>query len=686
MITEILLILAGHSDEGLFRDQIIHPTFAPLLHPGEKQCLESLGTTASRYRRIKLSCENASASSSRYIRALSATLDSLLTEEYEALVLSTEAKVLHRDPELVASGSFVPLSAIRTIFAPWDTPFCALVSLFDELEARETWPPGPLIDLLLHRCRTGVHRVADIFLRLSNAVQRVWRSQVMAFMFHGSLSRQDPLASSSSFALLPGSMPSCVSAEIQDSISYVGRAIATVKAAKWQAQPPRSMALEQTKLLESVLPENQHAFNVVIQRIRVDVSEWLWSNVLTRSMVEDAVESLSNYFLLRNGEFSLALIREIDQLKTARLTSRSGSAAMIREQDLNTALLRASLGTTAQQDPALALLAFSLPSGPLRPLLPSLANTSRNRTQSNIVELTEFDDLLLGSRLLLSYSVTWPLDLFLHPSELQIYAALFSYLSSLRKTHTRLHTCWTSLSNAQRARRRWTGLSEGGTAEDLDVRKQLLRCGWGVVRDMGWFLDTVLGYVMTDVVDTEYRSLKNLLSRSTASRPPASASGRLSASVHSQDRGGIPPAASSASVAPGLHSGNSLLLDFTTLRTIHTTYLERVYTGCLLSYPSLSSTLRDILDTCERFVAHVERWGGDVLPALLFEGSINGEDKVGAMVQERWEIVAEINNDLHRLFTNFYDQLSLSISQQPLSDASKSMMMNGSTTDRKSVV
>lgn len=317
---------------------------------------------------------------------------------------------------------------------------------------------------------------------------------------------------------------------------------------------------------------------------------------------------------------------------------------MIREQDLNTALLRASLGTTAQQDPALALLAFSLPSGPLRPLLPSLANTSRNRTQSNIVELTEFDDLLLGSRLLLSYSVTWPLDLFLHPSELQIYAALFSYLSSLRKTHTRLHTCWTSLSNAQRARRRWTGLSEGGTAEDLDVRKQLLRCGWGVVRDMGWFLDTVLGYVMTDVVDTEYRSLKNLLSRSTASRPPASASGRLSASVHSQDRGGIPPAASSASVAPGLHSGNSLLLDFTTLRTIHTTYLERVYTGCLLSYPSLSSTLRDILDTCERFVAHVERWGGDVLPALLFEGSINGEDKVGAMVQERWEIVAEINN------------------------------------------
>ena len=44
-------------------------------------------------------------------------------------------------------------------------------------------------------------------------------------------------------------------------------------------------------------------------------------------------------------------------------------------------------------------------------------------------------------------------------------------------------------------------------------------------------------------------------------------------------------------------------------------------------------------------MAQVERWGGDVLPALLFEGSLAGdaEDGVGAMVKKRWAIVAEIN-------------------------------------------
>jgi hypothetical protein len=43
-------------------------------------------------------------------------------------------------------------------------------------------------------------------------------------------------------------------------------------------------------------------------------------------------------------------------------------------------------------------------------------------------------------------------------------------------------------------------------------------------------------------------------------------------------------------------------------------------------------------------VAQIERWNGDVLPALLFEGSLKGGDEeVGAMVRERQGVVAEIN-------------------------------------------
>lgn len=291
MIAEVLLVLAGHQSSLFPTDHTIHPAFAPLLHPGEQQCLESLGRIAFRYRRIKLSCSTLSRSPSRYICALCSTLDHILKDEYESLVIDTEEKILRRDADLVASGSFVPLSSIRATFADWDAPLAALTALIEEVESEKEWKPGPLIDMLLARSHTGVYRIASIFSRLSQAVQRVWRTQLTAFVVHGSLSPSDPLASAK-HTLLPGSIPSSVSAQSRDSIAYVGRAISTVKAAKWQKQLPRSLAQVHTSLLEEVMPEDHHEFDRVILQIRINVSEWLWENVLTHKDVEDAVESL----------------------------------------------------------------------------------------------------------------------------------------------------------------------------------------------------------------------------------------------------------------------------------------------------------------------------------------------------------------------------------------------------------
>ena len=164
--------------------------------------------------------------------------------------------------------------------------------MINQLEEQEHWQPGPLIDMLLARSHTGVYRIADILSRLSVAVQRVWRTQLTAFLVHGTLATVDPLASEK-YILLEGSIPSCVLSQSRDSIGYVGRAIATVKAAKWQKQLPLlDLAQEHTNLLETVLPEDQHQFDRAIVQIRTNVSEWLWLNVLTQKDVEDAVDSL----------------------------------------------------------------------------------------------------------------------------------------------------------------------------------------------------------------------------------------------------------------------------------------------------------------------------------------------------------------------------------------------------------
>lgn len=291
MIAEVLLVLAGHSSSLFPTDHTLNPAIAPLLHPGEQQCLEALGLIAHRYRKIKASCAKLSRSQSRYICALCATLSHLLKDEYEALVIQTEVKVLRRDSELVASGAFVPLSAIRSIFSEWDAPLAALSALVDELEAEKDWKPGPLIDLLVTRSKTGVYRIGQLISKLSVAVQRVWRTHLIAFIIHGSLSALDPLAGED-LSLLNGTIPSCVSIQSRDSIAYIGRAVATVKAVKWQKQPPRDLANEHTEMLQNVLPEDQHAFDLVVAEIRTSVGEWLWMNVLTKKDVDEAVDSL----------------------------------------------------------------------------------------------------------------------------------------------------------------------------------------------------------------------------------------------------------------------------------------------------------------------------------------------------------------------------------------------------------
>jgi gamma-tubulin complex component 4 len=291
MIAEVLLVLAGHSSSLFPKDQFLHSAFESLLHPGERQCLEALGLIAWRYRKIKSASASLARSRSRYICALCATLRQILKDEYEALIVDTEAKILHRDASFVAHGTFVPLSAVRATFAEWDAPFAALDTLLEHLQSQADWPPGDLIDMLLTRAATGVHRIADIMGRLARAVQRVWRTQLISFLVHGTLSPDDPLADDK-YNLIDGQIPSCVSSQARASIGYIGRALGTIRAVKLQTQFPREMIVKHTKLLEDVFVQDKYIFDLVISDIRINVSEWLWLNILTKKHVEEAVDGL----------------------------------------------------------------------------------------------------------------------------------------------------------------------------------------------------------------------------------------------------------------------------------------------------------------------------------------------------------------------------------------------------------
>lgn len=127
--------------------------------------------------------------------------------------------------------------------------------------------------------------------QLAASVQKVWRIQLQALLVYGAVSAKEPLANEA-YKLIDDAIPSCVSSTSRESIVYIGRAVGTVKSMKWHKQIPSHISLAHGKLIESVLPQGQHAFEAVVEQIRSDVSEWLWLNVLTSSDIDEAVESL----------------------------------------------------------------------------------------------------------------------------------------------------------------------------------------------------------------------------------------------------------------------------------------------------------------------------------------------------------------------------------------------------------
>ncbi|KAG8894771.1 hypothetical protein FRC01_012769, partial [Tulasnella sp. 417] len=629
-------------------------------------------------------------------------------QEYEDLIMETEARVLKKDSELVGAQLFVPLSSVRAVFSVWDAPLAALDRLVSDIykgpggkrsAGRETeeaspasssktdlprWSPGPLIDLLLDRAQSGVHRVAEIMSILAVAVQRLWRIHLTGFLLHGILSKSDPLAeppqnsatsdsqrdkppprttkSLSALVLNNACIPACVTPQTRESILYVGKAVAIVKNQGYsQKQLPKEMIFEYSEAFERVLPQDGFSFDRVVAELRTTISEFLWAHVLKERDVEEAVESLSEYFLLRNGEFAVALIREIERLKITKLITTSSRSSGIREQDLSLALLRASLGTTAQHDPSLSKIQFHLPGGPIKPF------SAPKPGALTAGMISEFSDYLLGTPLMLNYALQWPLDLFLVPSDLQIYSHLFAYFSAIRRAQHITSECWTSLSNAQRSRRRWTGPgSEGGT-EDSEARRRLLRCGWGVLRQMLWFLDTLWGYLMNDVVGVQYRKFKDQLkpppppppvpleprmtprpstpgtvkdkstperskTKSTPEKPkdrshhlnsPVKSPRKSTAEETKSEDHPRPESVASVRTRDGtilaqshrsVHSVASTItpkklrhLDFSTLRLLHSTYLRSLLTGSLLADPTAATTIRNILDVCNEFVGQIER-------------------------------------------------------------------------------
>ena len=331
------------------------------------------------------------------------------------------------------------------------------------------------------------------------------------------------------------------------------------------------------------------------------------------------------------------------------LSNPTSSSSVIRDADLNLALLRASIGTSAENDRALDGLKLKLDNGPLRPI-PS-GNGKPSKINDSVGSL--YSSMLLGAPISLHHVVGWPLDLFMTAPARATYGDIHAYLFALRSTHRRVLETWTSLSATQRRQRSVRGREQSATRRHAGSKAtELARSTWGILRLMLFFFDELLGHFMTDIVDVQHRSLLDMLDPPTGAGIGADGlprSSSMSASLRSSTRfprsgsvrtfGGYESvrASSPGSTAqestrhqvPPVPNQHTAYLDFLSLRQMHARHLAFLREGLLLSDRALALLIRDIMDLSTRFAGLIERWGGDVIP------SASGEEEPGQQTMEQ---------------------------------------------------
>lgn len=323
MLAELLLVLGGHPST-LFLSTGVSPELAAYLHPGEVASLNTLCSLAANYTRIRRWTEATQAearaavlASSRrkgkereregrepgqYVAVLAGAVREVL-EEYESLLVETEALVLSRDPGTVQPSEdkeglgYVPLSLVLATFDAWHAPMAALSALVTHLEEEST--PGELMQHLSEQSATGHPTLRKVFTQLLQRLWDLWLTHLVVFLLDG-VASDSSSPSSPALGLDAGAdpphrlyklnsdlLPRSVGAPTRESILYVGRVAATLK--REGRALPRSLV---DKTRRDIVASKPEELDAAVQRARAEVGEWLWRHVLTGEQVAEAIESL----------------------------------------------------------------------------------------------------------------------------------------------------------------------------------------------------------------------------------------------------------------------------------------------------------------------------------------------------------------------------------------------------------
>lgn len=420
---------------------------------------------------------------------------------------------------------------------------------------------------------------------------------------------------------------------------FIGKSLnhARVKATLESGAHGRSHVSAQLgELSRLTFPLDSASFSKAITSIRLTLSRNTLQKLLPLERVVEILQLCRDYFLLAKGEFAMALTQEADEKSRNRwrradnlaYEKRDGLGNVVVKQGEVTRVLAktwAAMGSMqglhSDEDESVELarellhlqLTKSKPATPL-----ALGSTSRST--ANTLATTPFRNLLFSVPVVLTLSeIPSPLDMFLAPSDLQIYTIINSYLLSIRRAHIRLTDLWKMTS----LRRHYPpppgpplGSTRAGRAQTVLLRQRhthrssVMRSAWVSCSAAVFFLAEMEAYMQAEVVSGLWDDFRSWLTKSQTTPSPATPEAqaqKTDGAVDADDEDiWLGESSNTAPPTTEPHPVNTPR-DPESLSTAHRTYLRTLARHLLLTRPTFTDPLYTLLVSIDHLVATIHR-------------------------------------------------------------------------------
>ncbi|TEY31133.1 hypothetical protein BOTCAL_0822g00030 [Botryotinia calthae] len=469
MLHEILLSLSGHPSPLLTAD---HTSSSSIFSPSEKSLLSSIANLSDLHCKLLAHTNTISSKNSSSIcQAVATSISSVHLASFQRKVLEVENGILRKDAGSVGAYNIVPLTFIVEKFSGWTRRmewFLEIVDFMIQDVGGKKCSGAMVIDRLCNAIQTGYADIEEAALSLVKVAQTAWLKQVSAWILYGrlpSFGRGDFFVQeddSQDYMNVKDLLPAFVSNSTASSLLFIGRSLnhIRVKGISSSSSPELDLLSSHLRQLSTIkFPINGANFARVIAAIRLSLSQTTLQKLLPLSKVIEALTLLREFFLLGRGEFAIALISEADEKIRSRwrrsdnlgYEKKDGlGSIVVKEGEVTAVLARtwAAMGAQKGQndeedDDDLLELARDLVQ---LNIMKGNANTpgkaNLRASQSSLIVSTPFRNLLLSVPVALTLHIPSPLDLFLTPSDTQMYSSINAYLLAVHRAHLRLTNLW----------------------------------------------------------------------------------------------------------------------------------------------------------------------------------------------------------------------------------------------------